>query len=68
MTELQDMINSTNSFKKIMGIAEGRIIIDEGRGLNGFYIQELVKDGSAYVAGVKPTDIILEVDGYKWLM
>ena len=65
MTELQDMINSTNSFKKIMGIAEGRIIIDEGRGLNGFYIQELVKDGSAYVAGVKPTDIILEVDGYQ---
>ena len=65
MTELQDMINSTNSFKKIMGIAEGRIIIDEGRGVNGFYIQELVKDGSAYVAGVKPTDIILEVDGYQ---
>lgn len=65
MTELQDMINSTNSFKKIMGIAEGRIIIDEGRGLNGFYIQELVKEGSAYVAGVKPTDIILEVDGYQ---
>lgn len=65
MTELQDMINSTNSFKKIMGIAEGKIIIDEGRGLNGFYIQELVKEGSAYVAGVKPTDIILEVDGYQ---
>ena len=33
--------------------------------MNGFYIQELVKDGSAYVAGVKPTDIILEVDGYQ---
>lgn len=63
--ELQEMINSTNSVKRILGIAEGRMIIDEKRGFNGFYIQELDKSGSAYLAGIKPTDIIFEINNYK---
>ncbi|WP_195516763.1 S1C family serine protease [Paraclostridium bifermentans] len=65
MEELQDMINSTNAFKRLLGIIDGGVVVDETRDFSGFYIQELDKEGSAYLAGIKPTDIIIEVDGYK---
>lgn len=65
MEELQDMINSTNAFKKLLGIIDGGVVVDEIRDFSGFYIQELDKEGSAYLAGIKPTDIIIEIDGYK---
>ncbi|MEN8078527.1 S1C family serine protease [Clostridioides difficile] len=65
LEELQDMINSTNTFKRLLGIVEGGVIIDDNRNFRGFYIQELDKNGSAYMAGIKPTDIILEIDGYE---
>ena len=65
MEELQDMINSTNAFKRLLGISDGGVVVDETRDFSGFYIQELDKEGSAYLAGIKPTDIIIEVDGYK---
>lgn len=63
--ELQDMINSTNALKKLLGIVEGGVVVDKEREVSGFYIQELDKEGSAYLAGIKPTDIIIEIDGYK---
>lgn len=63
--ELQDMINSTNALKKLLGIIEGGVVVDKERDVSGFYIQELDKEGSAYLAGIKPTDIIIEVDGHK---
>lgn len=65
MEELQEIINSTNTFKWLLGIVEGGVVADETRNFTGFYIQELTKNGSAYLAGIKPTDIIIEVDGYK---
>lgn len=65
MEELQEIINSTNAFKRLLGIIEGGVVADETRNFTGFYIQELTKNGSAYLAGIKPTDIIIEVDGYK---
>lgn len=65
MEELQDMINSTNAFKRILGIIEGGVVTDEARDFAGFYIQELDKYGNAYLAGVKPTDIIIDIDGYE---
>lgn len=65
MKELQEMINSTNSFKSLLGIVEGGVVVDEERGFSGFYIQELSKGGSAYMAGIKPTDIIIEIDEYE---
>lgn len=65
MEELQEIINSTNTFKWLLGIVEGGVVADETRNFTGFYVQELTKNGSAYLAGIKPTDIIIEVDGYK---
>lgn len=63
--EFKDIINSTNAFKRLLGIIDGGIVVDEVKGFSGLYIQELDKEGSAYLAGIKPTDIIIEVDGYK---
>ena len=48
MEELQDMINSTNAFKRLLGIIDGGVVVDETRDFSGFYIQELDKEGSAY--------------------
>ena len=63
--EFKDIINSTNAFKRFLGIIDGGIVVDEVKGFSGLYIQELDKAGSAYLAGIKPTDIIIEVDGYN---
>lgn len=65
MKELQEIINSTNRFKSLLGIVEGGIVVDKERGFSGFYIQELSKGGSAYMAGIKPTDIIVEIDDHE---
>lgn len=65
MEEFKDIINSTNAFKRLLGIIDGGIVVDEVKGFSGLYIQELDKEGSAYLACIKPTDIIIEVDGYK---
>lgn len=65
MEEFKDIINSTNAFKRFLGVIDGGIVVDEAKGFSGLYIQELDKTGSAYLAGIKPTDIIIEVDGYK---
>lgn len=65
MEEFKDIINSTNAFKRLLGIIDGGIVVDEVKGFSGLYIQELDKVGSAYLAGIKPTDIIIEVDGYN---
>lgn len=60
--DLQVVINSTNAFKSVLGVDEGGIIADNSTEYKGFYVQDLDKDGNAYKAGIKPTDIILELD------
>ncbi|MCD2502554.1 S1C family serine protease [Clostridium sp. NSJ-145] len=60
--DLQIVINSSNAFKSVLGINEGGIIADKNTEYKGFYVQDLDKNGDAYKAGIKPTDIILEVD------
>ena len=61
--DLEVMINSSNTFKCVLGINEGGIISDKDTEYKGFYVQDLDKEGNAYKAGIKPTDIILELDG-----
>lgn len=60
--DLQVVINSTNAFKSVLGVNEGGIIADKSTEYKGFYVQDLDKEGNAYKAGIKPTDIILELD------
>ncbi|MBC5629951.1 serine protease [Clostridium sp. NSJ-6] len=61
--DLKILINSTNAFKSVLGVNEGGIIADKNTEYKGFYVQDLDKKGNAYKAGIKPTDIILELDG-----
>lgn len=60
--DLEVVINSTDAFKNILGINEGGIIADKNTEYKGFYVQDVNKNGNAYKAGIKPTDIILELD------
>lgn len=60
--DLEVVINSTNAFKSVLGVNEGGIIADKTNEFKGFYVQDLDKNGSAYKAGIKPTDIILKLD------
>lgn len=44
---------------------KGGSIKPENKGIEGIYVQEVVPGQSLYNAGVKPTDIIVEIDGKK---
>lgn len=65
LEDLKVAISSTDVFRSILGVNEGGILADESNEFKGFYVQELDKNGSAYKAGIMPTDIILEVDNKK---
>ncbi len=67
LSELKTTINSTNSINKMMGIKDGAFIAYNTEGSRGFYIQELNKNGNLFKAGVKPTDIIVEIENNKFL-
>lgn len=62
--DLHMIIDSSNAFRSVLGINDGGVIADEDNGYKGFYVQDLDKRGNAYKAGIKPTDIILDIDGY----
>lgn len=65
LEDLKITINSANAFKSVLGVNEGGILADETNEFKGFYVQDLDKNGNAYKAGIKPTDIILEIDNEK---
>ncbi|MDU5109815.1 MAG: S1C family serine protease [Clostridium sp.] len=65
-TSLDEIIKSTNGIKDILGIIEGGF--SENEELDdaiGLYVTRIKKDSSSYKAGLRPTDIILEIDGYN---
>ena len=37
-------------------------LIGDNNSLNGYYIEELEKNGNAYKAGIRPTDIVVNID------
>ncbi|MGL5378800.1 S1C family serine protease [Clostridium sp.] len=63
LSVLEEVINSTNIFKGILGLSGGGIISSVNTEVNGFYVENVVQDGNAYNAGIRPTDIIFELDG-----
>lgn len=65
-TSLDDIIKSTNEIKDILGIIEGGFSENEELdGSIGLYVTRIKKDSSSYKAGLRPTDIILEIDGHN---
>ena len=63
LVEIESLINSNNLIKSVLGISDGDIIVDDSSEYRGFYIEQLEKGGNAYKAGIKPTDILLTIDG-----
>lgn len=65
-TSLDDIIKSTNKIKDILGIIEGGFSENEELDdIIGLYVTRIKKDSSSYKAGLRPTDIILEIDGHN---
>ena len=63
LKNLENIINSTVIIKEVLGITEGGILMDIEHQQHGFYVGQLKKDGNAYKSGIKPTNIILSIEG-----
>lgn len=61
--ELEKIINNSTEAKGLLGIIDGSIVSSDSDKSDGFYISKVKKGGNAYKAGIKPTDILIEIDG-----
>ncbi|NEZ47677.1 trypsin-like serine protease [Clostridium niameyense] len=68
INEAKDIIKSLMNYGKVsrpyLGIA-GKTISSEESGVSGVYVAEVVPGSGAAAAGVKPTDVIVELDKKK---
>ncbi|MGO5064488.1 PDZ domain-containing protein [Clostridium sporogenes] len=68
INEAKDIIKSLMDYGKVsrpyLGVA-GKTISSERNGVSGAYIAEVVQGSGAAAAGIRPTDIIVELDGKK---
>lgn len=65
-SSLEEVVSSTNEIKDILGISEGGFInSDKWNNVGGFYIAAINQERSSYKSGLRPTDIIFEMDGKK---
>lgn len=63
---IKQLINNGQVARPYLGIY-GESVISENNKIQGIYIQEVEKGSGAFQAGIKPTDILLELDGKKVL-
>ncbi|MBR9648249.1 trypsin-like peptidase domain-containing protein [Clostridium tyrobutyricum] len=61
---IKQLMNGGKVAKPYLGIY-GEGVTSGDNKLSGIYIQEVLKDSGAFKAGIKPTDILLELDGKK---
>ncbi|AYF53829.1 peptidase [Clostridium sp. K25] len=65
--EVKNLIDEITHYgkvtKPIMGVNGRSVVNGGGNGIKGVYISEVIKDSSAESAGIKPTDIITELNG-----
>lgn len=65
-TLIDNIIESISKMKDLLGIIEGGFSGDKKINNDiGFYVARIKKDSSSYKAGLRPTDIILDIDGYN---
>lgn len=65
-SSLGEVVSSTNEIKDILGISEGGFInSDKWNNVGGFYIAAINQERGSYKSGLRPTDIIFEMDGKK---
>lgn len=68
INEAKDIIKSLMDYGKVarpfLGIY-GQYVVSQRNNIQGIYITEVVNGSGASLAGIKPTDIMLELDGKK---
>lgn len=59
------ILDKQDSLINHMGVYGEEAISQSENGIDGVYAKEVTKNGLAYEAGIRPTDIIVEVNGMK---
>ncbi|WP_235699798.1 S1C family serine protease [Clostridium hydrogenum] len=62
---IDQLIKNGKVIRPFLGVVVGTSIPDKNNGISGAYIKEVLPNGGAEKAGIKPTDIIVELDGIK---
>lgn len=63
---LNEIINATNEIKEILGVLEGGFInYDDNSEVVGLYVERVEQNYSSYDEGLRPTDILFEIDNNK---
>lgn len=66
LSAVEKIINYTNEIKYILGIDKGEFIeVNDSENYSGIYVTKVNKNGNSYKSGLRPTDIIIEVDDKK---
>ncbi len=66
LDSVEEVITTTNEIKSILGVSEGEFIkVNNIEGDFGLYITRVNKNGNSYKEGLRPTDIIIEINGEK---
>lgn len=67
LSSVEKIINYTNEMKDILGIIKGEFIeVSTGEDYGGLYVTKVNKNGNSYKSGLRPTDIIIEIDDKKF--
>ncbi|WP_406543288.1 S1C family serine protease [Clostridium ljungdahlii] len=61
---IKSLMNSGKVSRPYLGIS-GESVVSEDDKIQGVYVEQVEKDSGAAVAGIKPTDIIMQVDDKK---
>lgn len=62
---IDELLKNGKVIRPFLGIVSGTAIADKNNGVQGAYIKGVVPGSGAAKAGIKPTDIITEIDGIK---
>lgn len=62
LRELEKIAKVTDVFKQKLGVSGG-VIEDPKSKVKGFYVENVKESGNAYKAGIRATDIIVQLDG-----
>lgn len=61
---IKSLMNSGKVSRPYLGIS-GESVVSEDDKIQGVYVEQVEKDSGAGAVGIKPTDIIMQVDGKK---
>ncbi|WP_291571011.1 S1C family serine protease [Clostridium sp. UBA4548] len=62
---INEILNGENLLRTVIGIHAEEAIPESKEGVQGVYVKEVIRNSEAYIAGLQPTDIIMEFNGEK---